>query len=215
MSSLKVKCFTLGQLKTNCFVITDKINNNCVVIDPGEDPEPVLRYIKDKTVDYILLTHSHHDHIAGLNEIRKMTGGLVAIHHEEAQWLLEPNLNLSYQSKNPIVCNWPDIVLYGGEVIKWNNHLIKSIHTPGHSPGGTCYLIEQYLFSGDTLMEGVIGITYGVPYGNREKLKQSIRNKLFTLEDGIKVMPGHGNLTSIGMEKRYNLLPNVKSFSRD
>ena len=212
MGELQIKRFTLGELQTNCFVVIDPNENNCIIVDPGENPEDVLQFVNNRKVDYILLTHAHHDHIAGLNELRKQTNALVVIHHEEAQWLIDPILNLSNRQQRRIVCDWPDIVLYGGEVIKWNDQSIKAIHTPGHSPGSMCYLIGDYLFSGDTLLEGLIGTTE-IPYGDRELLKKSIKDRLFTLDDRVKVLPGHGRETTIGNERKYNVFPKIKRFS--
>ena len=106
--------------------------------------------------------------------------------------------------------NWPDSIppvyekyIKDGDIIPVGNMNIKVIHTPGHTEGGVCYLIEDNLFSGDTLFRGSVGRTdlFG---GNFSKLSDSIKNKLFKLDSDIKVFPGHGPMTTIGYEKKYN-----------
>ncbi|WP_209122682.1 MBL fold metallo-hydrolase [Alkalihalobacillus sp. BA299] len=211
METLIIKTFSLGQLQTNCYVVTDINETFCMIVDPGEEPDDVIEYVRDKKVDFIFLTHCHHDHIAGLNKIKQHTNAPVAVHHTEAMWLTTPSLNLSEKQETPIICNWPDILLNGEEMLKCGPYLLKVIHTPGHSPGSTSYLLENYLFSGDTLLNGLIGPTE-IPFGNRNQIKTSVKEILFQLDESIQVYPGHGHTTTIGHEKKYNLLPNLKVF---
>ncbi|OLO36955.1 hypothetical protein BTR23_14510 [Alkalihalophilus pseudofirmus] len=211
MNQLIIRAFPLGELQTNCYVVTDVEGTFCIVIDPGEEPNDVIEYIGNKKVDFIFLTHCHHDHIAGLNTVKKYTNAPVVTHHLEAEWLLQPSLNLSDNHENPIISDWPDILLSGEEMLKCGSSMMKVIHTPGHSPGSVSYLLENYLFSGDTLLNGFIGPTE-IPYGNRDLIKKSIKETLFQLDESIEVYPGHGKSTTIGNEKKYNLLPNLKIF---
>ncbi|EKN70984.1 beta-lactamase [Neobacillus bataviensis LMG 21833] len=211
MESLKIQQFTLGKLKTNSYVITDE-KSFCIIIDPGENPYELIRYIGKRKVDYILLTHSHYDHIAGLNLLKDYTDASVIVHHSEAEWLLNPDLNHSVQMNTPIVCEWPDILLNGDELIQCGSVCIKAIHTPGHSPGSTCYLLDNdYLFTGDTLLAGIVGPT-NLPYGDRELIKESIKTRLYSLPSNIIIYPGHGETTTLEFEKTYNLLPNIKAY---
>jgi hydroxyacylglutathione hydrolase len=201
MNNLTIKQFTLGHLKSNSYVITDSESVG-VVIDAGENPDQLIEYISNFKVEYIFLTHSHYDHISGINLLKNYTDASVVIHHTEAEWLVDPNLNHSIKTKSPIVSEWPDILIHGDEVVKCGSLTIKAFHTPGHSPGSTCYLINnQYIFTGDTLLSGLIGPT-DLPNSNRNLLKNSIRNKLFTLNEDIIVYPGHGQTTTIGFEKK-------------
>lgn len=179
---IKVMTFISGKLKNNSYIVTD----------------------------YILLTHCHFDHILGLNEIKKYTDAPVVAHHSEADWLIDPDLNGSNLTKNRVVSEYPDILLNGDESLTCGSITIKVIHTPGHSPGSTCFLInDHYLFTGDTLLTGMVGPT-NIPFGDRELLVDSIRNKLFSLAGDILVYPGHGRETSIEYERKHNLLPNIK-----
>lgn len=211
MDSLIINTFPLGRLQTNCYVLTNENGSFYIVVDPGDSSESVVEFLKKKTVDYILLTHCHYDHIAGLNTLKKYFDAPVIVHYSEAHWLTEPALNLSEFKSNPICCEWPEILLHGDEIIKCDSHNIRVIHTPGHSPGSVSYVIGQFVFTGDTLMAGLIGPTT-LPHGNREQLILSIKEKLFNLHDDMIVLPGHGGRTTIGNEKKFNQFPRVKTF---
>jgi hydroxyacylglutathione hydrolase len=207
----KIKSFTSGKLKSNSYIITDD-DTYCIIIDPGEKPQELIKHIGSLPVAYIFITHSHYDHISGLNELKNYTDASVVVHHSEAEWLVDPKLNRSIQTSVPIVSEWPDILLNGDELVQCGSLTIKAIHTPGHTPGSTCFLVDnQYLFTGDTLLAGIIGPT-NLPYSDRNMLKRSIKEKLFTLNEDIIVYPGHGQKTTIGFERENNLLPNIKSF---
>ncbi len=211
MKPINIQQFTLGNLKTNSYVITDD-ESFCIIIDPGENPHELIQYISERKVDYILLTHCHYDHIAGLNLLKNYTDASVIVHHLEAEWLLDPELNRSAQTNKPVESEWPDVLLNGDELIQCGSFNIKAIHTPGHSPGSTCFLLgNDYLFTGDTLLAGIVGPT-NLPFGNREVLKDSIKNKLYRLSGDITIYPGHGEVTSLEFEKEHNLLPNIKAF---
>ena len=211
MKPLIIVPFICGQLKSNSYVVTDE-ESFCVVIDPGEESTELLTYIGDRKVDYILLTHGHYDHIGGVNALKARTEASVVIHHAEAEYLGDPTLNLSSESNKSVVCEWPDILLNGDELVQCGKFSVKVIHTPGHTPGSVCYLLnERYLFSGDTLLAGLVGPT-NLPSGNRELLKTSIKEELFTLNEDVLIYPGHGESTTIGIEKETNLFPNIKAF---
>ncbi|MCJ1907977.1 MBL fold metallo-hydrolase [Planococcus ruber] len=211
MKPLTIQRFTFGKLRSNSYAVTDE-ETFCIVIDPGENPQSLLAYIRNRKVDYILLTHGHYDHIAGVDEVRRATDASVVIHQAEADYLIDPKLNLSFGNEKQIKCEWPDILLNGNELVKCGELSVKVIHTPGHSPGSVSYLLnDEYLFSGDALLAGLIGPT-DLPFGNRGQLKTSIREKLFTLPDEVAVYPGHGEATDIGIEKETNQFPNMKSF---
>ncbi|WP_462413693.1 MBL fold metallo-hydrolase [Neobacillus sp. Marseille-QA0830] len=210
MESFIIHRFPLGKLQTNSYVISDQEDTFCIVIDPGENPHEMMEFIGTKKIEYILLTHSHYDHIAGLNILKEFTDASVVVHGSEADWLMNPNLNQSNKTNSPIVCKWPDILLHGGETIRCPSFSIKAIHTPGHTPGSVCYLFnDKYLFTGDTLLAGAAGPS-NLPYGNRELLKTSIAKKLFCLANDIVIYPGHGGKSTIGFEKSHPVLPHIR-----
>jgi hydroxyacylglutathione hydrolase len=210
MKPLKIYCFTSGKLQTNSYVISDHEDTYCIVIDPGETPHEMMEFIGSKKIEYILLTHSHHDHIAGVNYLKKLTDASVIVHGLEAEWLINPNLNQSINTSASIICKWPDILLNGGETVHCDSFSIKAIHTPGHTPGSVSYLFnERYLFTGDTLLAGAAGPS-NLPYGNRELLKASIAERLFCLADNIVIYPGHGGQSTIGFEKSHPVLPHIR-----
>ncbi|MFG6147796.1 MBL fold metallo-hydrolase [Halobacillus sp. B23F22_1] len=207
MGEITVQRFITGTLRSNCFVVT--LDEGCVVIDPGECVEDVVSYIGDREIHYILLTHGHYDHIAGVKRLKRYTTAFVGIHQLEAKWLLEPRLNRSSNTGAPVYGEWPDILFTGEEVVQCDPMKIKVLYTPGHSPGGVSYLIsDECVFTGDSLLAGFIGPT-NLPYSDRPMLKRSIRERLFTLPEKVVVYPGHGPKTTIGFEKKNNTFPNV------
>lgn len=187
-------------------------SDTCVVIDPGEVTEELLSYLNGRDVDYILLTHGHYDHIAGVKSLKTLTDAQVGIHHLEASWLLDPVLNRSSNTSKHIYCDWPDILFDGEEVIQCASISIKVLFTPGHSPGSISYLIEdKFVFTGDTLLSGFVGAVH-LPQSDRELLKQSIQKKILTLSNEVIVYPGHGQKSTIKFERRNKTIPNTKEF---
>ena len=188
----------------NCYLVygDDKTG---IIIDPGSDAGEIEAVIKEKgvSVSHIFLTHCHYDHIGGLGELRKILNAKVYASFECNQNIQNPNVNMSLFHEKILKEDPCDEILADGTIIKIGELEIKAIHTPGHTDGGTCYLISDDLFSGDTLFLRNVG-RCDLPKGDAEKLKNSIINKLYTLDDDIIVHPGHGNDTKIYYEKRYN-----------
>lgn len=192
----------VGIMDTNCYIFADDKTKETMVIDPGEDADEILKTIKenDLNVKFIILTHGHWDHIGALGELKKQTGALVLIHTMDAESLKDSNMNLSCLfgvDKNTVSA---DRLLNDGDEITLGESKVQVIHTPGHTLGGICLKIGNILFSGDTLFNGTIGRTdlYG---GDYNTLINSIKMKLFTLDEEVEVYPGHGMKTTIGKEK--------------
>ena len=202
-----IKQFVLGQLENNVYLVMDDKTKKAVLIDATALSPEITETVKklNAEVEYILLTHGHFDHIMGLSALKKALNTEAVIHKDDLT--ISDNLN-EYTRLFNIPDSIPpkyEIYIKDGDIIPVGNMKIKVIHTPGHTEGGVCYLIDDKLFSGDTLFRESVGRTdlFG---GNFKKLSDSIKNKLFTLPDNITVYPGHGSQTTIGHEKKYNEL---------
>ena len=177
-----------------------------VLIDPGYYPERILATIAEHDVKLkmILLTHGHYDHITAASEIKTHTNAPIYSHKEEKPMLEDPALNLSTRTKNKVSLS-PDNLLANENTLTLAGASLEIIHTPGHTPGCVCYYDKDndVIFTGDTLFKESVGRT-DFPGGSREILTKSIKTKLFTLPEDVKVYPGHGDSTSIKHEKTYN-----------
>lgn len=188
----------------NCYLVFDD-NKNGIIIDPGSECEEILKVTEEFGVkaSHIFLTHCHYDHIGGLGELRKALNARVYASFECSQNIQNPNVNVSIFQDKVLREEPADEILTDGLITSVGDLKIKTILTPGHTNGGACFLIEDHLFSGDTLFLRSVG-RCDLPKGDEETLRKSIINKLYTLDDDIIVHPGHGNDTKIYYEKRYN-----------
>ncbi len=189
---------------TNCYIVWDE-NKNGVIIDPGFIDSRIKTIIdeNDLIIHYILLTHGHFDHIGAVEKLKKETGAQVLIHENDKACLTDPKRNLSYLAGLDLSGQEADGFLVDEEILQVGNLSFKIIHTPGHSKGGVCFLINKHLFSGDTLFNSSIGRTDFFD-SDMNELIAAIRHKLFVLPDDILVYPGHGENTMIGYEKKHN-----------
>ncbi len=179
----------VGPLMANCYIVGCKETSEAVVIDPGGDVPRIVSTLVDRglKVKAILNTHGHWDHTDGNGELKRITGAPVLIHPADA----------------PALSEGPDGYLEEGGEIRFGTFRLEVLHTPGHSPGGVCLLGSGAVFTGDTLFAGSIGRT-DLPGGSYERLIESVRRRLFVLDDETRVYPGHGDPSTIGREKRYN-----------
>lgn len=203
---LKIEKFTLGPLQTNAYLLHGEDEHRAVIIDPGMNPAPLIRKIQGLEIEAILLTHAHFDHIGGVDEIRKAANCPVYLHPLESEWLTTPKLNGSLmwpEVGGPISTDPAEYDLAEGQVLKLIGQEFKVYHTPGHSPGSVSFLCGSDLFSGDVLFRSSVGRT-DLPGGREADLYNSIRGKLFTMKDEVKVYPGHGPGTTIGFERQHN-----------
>ena len=200
---MKIKVLTLGLLKINCYlVLTDDM---ALVIDPGKYDERQKQFLSENEDKQrlILITHAHFDHILGAERLREETGVQIAIGRIEAPSLQDARLNLSDRFRAPLKPFDADILLDDNQVLEFGNTTVKCIVVPGHTMGSMCYLINDTLFSGDTLFYNTIGNT-DFPTGDFGMLITALRNLVEILPEQTKVYPGHGEETVIGYEKAYN-----------
>jgi hydroxyacylglutathione hydrolase len=200
-----LECLPVGPLASNCYIIADEKSKKAAIIDTGGDSNKILDVItrEQLIVEYIFLTHGHSDHIAALKEVKNATDAKIAIHEEDAPMLLSPQGNLSIFMGAGFIQPSADIELQGNEEFHVGNLTLKIIHTPGHTPGGICIKVNNMVFTGDTLFAGSIGRT-DFPGGSYGELISSIKEKLLPLGYDISVLPGHGESSTIGAEKKMN-----------
>ncbi|WP_342444790.1 MBL fold metallo-hydrolase [Paenibacillus sp. FSL L8-0638] len=204
--TLSIRSFNLGPLQTNAYLLQGDDPKRAVIIDPGMNPGPLLRAIEPLTIEAILLTHAHFDHIGGVEEIRNVKGCPVYLHALEQDWLTSPKLNgsLMWPEASPPISTEPaEYDLAEGQQLNLIGHTFRVFHTPGHSPGSVSFLCGKDLFSGDVLFRQGVGRT-DLTGGRERDLYDSIQNKLFPLGDDVTVYSGHGPKTSIGYEKANN-----------
>lgn len=194
-----------GIYAANCYLVYDEQTKEGIVIDPGGDADDIISKIEELglKIKYIVLTHAHGDHIAGVEELKSYTKAKVAIHKDDEPLIKDGTKNLSSMMAMGTVEFTPDILLDEGDKITFGNIEANVIHAPGHTPGGICIKIEDNLFSGDTLFAGSIGRT-DFEYSSFDDIMHSIREKLLALPDETKVYPGHGPTTTLKMEKQIN-----------
>lgn len=203
-----IKKLVVGMLETNCYVIYDEETRLGACVDPGGSADGIISFLKEENIKIaaILLTHGHFDHIAALQKVKEYSGAPVYAGFYEQELLEKPEVNLSNQFGVEVSVT-ADHNLKDGEVLAIGEIDIKTLYTPGHTSGGVCFYLEKEkaLFSGDTLFSDSVGRT-DLPTGSMEVLYKSIREQLFILPDDVKVYPGHGSATSIGYEKKGNMI---------
>jgi len=204
-----ITIFTLGDWQTNCHVVTsgDPGSKNCWIVDCGFDPDEMLDFVAEKSLkpQAILLTHAHLDHIGGVDQVLSRFGKLpMYIHQAEAGFCSDPMLNLSAMIGMGTTCAEPDHLLKHGDTLMLDGSIWRVLHTPGHSPGGACFVHDEskQAIVGDTLFAGSIG-RFDFPTSDAELLRKSL-DLLMTLPDDMTIYPGHGPTTTIGMERRSN-----------
>ena len=200
----KVHTLVVGRLQTNCYILQS--DSTALVVDPGDEPERILRFLTDIAVkpSRIIATHTHFDHVLGVDSIRDKFQIPFLIHHDDLS-MLESMQSRVRQIMDFSVPPPPkvDQFLRDGESIAFGEDRVKVIHTPGHSPGSISLVGPRFVLTGDALFNQSIGRT-DLPGGDLDTLVRSITERLFTLDDDTIVYPGHGPETSIGDEKLAN-----------
>ncbi len=204
---MTLKTLVVGPFQVNCYLYHDETTGDGVIIDPGAEDSLIIDEIEkaDISPKAILLTHGHGDHIAAVDGVKKHFNIPLYIGRGEEELLANPSANVSALFAQPIVAPPADRLLDDEELITLGSISLKVLKTPGHSPGGVCYLSETdgILFCGDTLFYGSIGRT-DFPGCSHQTLIKSINDKILKLPDGIICYPGHGPQTTVGAERNNN-----------
>lgn len=199
---LDVKCNVFGSLENNCYLITDRATGKSALVDCTEDSEKMRKFISGADLEYILLTHGHYDHIGGVSALSASTGAKVVISREDEPMLTSSKASLAAFTGAVHTNAHADITVSDGDKIQLGESTISVISTPGHTPGGVCYLCDDKIFSGDTLFFCSCGRT-DFPGGSLDQMLVSL-NKLASLNGNYKVYPGHDRETSLDFERANN-----------
>jgi hydroxyacylglutathione hydrolase len=202
-----VRMFTVGPVAENSFIFRRDGSDRALIVDPGDEAEKLLGAIDalGVTLDGILITHTHFDHIGAVAEVARATGAEVWVPEMEAFVLEDINRYVPWPGFGPFENHKAEHTFAGGERLELAGFEIDVLNTPGHSPGHVTFSIpdESAIFSGDVLFQQSIGRT-DLPYGDHDTLMESIRMLIETLPAETAVYPGHMGLTSLGAERASN-----------
>lgn len=207
MTTLIRKTFSVPPLGCNCSIIGDPITKQALVIDPGGAHERILQELKQLglTVTHLLHTHAHFDHFLASGEMKKATGATICLHRDDLDLWENLELQCRVFGVSYVPVPRPEYCLQDAEKLLLGQISVVALHTPGHTPGSMSFHLpeEKLVLAGDTLFRGSIGRTdlWG---GDFKAIEQSIRERLYTLDDATAVVTGHGPDTDIGWEKESN-----------
>ncbi|MBI5266294.1 MAG: MBL fold metallo-hydrolase [candidate division Zixibacteria bacterium] len=205
--SKQIDTIIVGPFEVNCYLVFDPGTKDLVIIDPGDEPEAIARRIGilGGTPKAILLTHGHGDHIGGVTSLLEKFPVPLIAGTQEAQYLADPQFNLSGHFGPAITIRPADRWVADEEMVECGSIRFRVLATSGHTTGGISFLDEEegVLFCGDTLFQGSIGRT-DFPGSSFNQLMKSIQQKILTLPDEIVCYPGHGPKTTVGAERRSN-----------
>jgi hydroxyacylglutathione hydrolase len=197
----------VGPLACNCSVIGDDASREAMVIDPGDNIDEVMALITKHSlkVRQIVITHAHIDHVGGAMKLRQLTGAPILLNQNDQALLKMLDVQATWIGVAPPGKVEIDQSVTTGDALKVGSIEASVLHTPGHTEGSVClyFPAEQKLIAGDTLFAGSIGRT-DLPGGDFKKIIRSLHEKLLSLPDETVVVPGHGQLTTIGEERESN-----------
>lgn len=203
---IRVETISGGLLPTNCYLMVDEATGKAAVIDPGfcsQELTGAIERVGRENVEAILLTHGHYDHIMGVPLVREMTGAKIYIHPQDAPFTSDSELNLSRMiAQRQCEPFEADVLLQDGDTVQVGSVAVRLMNTPGHTRGSSCYLAEDALFTGDTLMRGTMGRT-DFQTGNAMEMQRSLV-RIRELPGDYRVYCGHGAESTLDYERTYN-----------
>lgn len=202
---MKITRIPGGPLPTNCYLLEDEATGAAAVIDPGFESEELSNLVqKNGHVSVILLTHGHFDHISGVSRLCRETGARVYLSVNDLLLVGDGRLNLAEPFTGSAVPPFRvDVPLNNGDTVEVGSLTVRVMSTPGHTAGGCCFLVEDAIFSGDTLMKLSCGRT-DCPTGSNAQMLDSLR-RLAALKGDYRVFPGHGSPTTLDFERQNNV----------
>jgi hydroxyacylglutathione hydrolase len=202
-----LETFPVGLLQCNCTLLGDEATGEAMVIDPGDNVSYILERLATNklTLKQIVVTHGHIDHVGGALRLKRATGAPVLLNENDMPLLKIMAAQAAWLGVATPEVAAPDENAHEGLVIGTANYKAQVLHTPGHTQGSICLLFapEKLLFAGDTLFAGSIGRT-DLPGGDGKQILRSIHDRLLPLADETRVIPGHGEETTIGEERESN-----------
>jgi len=205
---IDARMFTVGPVQENCFIVRPKGSGRAVIVDPGDEAERItgaLEGLGIETVEAILVTHTHFDHIGAVAPVARATGAPVYCPELETEVLANINDFVPWPGFGPFESYRADRTVSGGEMLELAGLTFEVIFTPGHSPGHVAYAVREApaLFSGDVLFQGSVG-RVDLPGGDWAALSRSIETLLESFPDETAVYPGHMGVTTLGRERATN-----------
>lgn len=203
-----LKTFIEPPIDNNNYLIIDEESKEAALVDCSAVDSDINEELERQgaKLKYILLTHGHFDHIAGIRPGGNPSSAerpQIVMHKADLGWLEKANQYMPMFGMPSITIPKIDIFVQDGDILKLGNMEIKVIHTPGHTQGGVCYLADGKLFSGDTIFREAVG-RCDLEGGDFDQIVESIENKIFTLPPETLIYPGHGRMTSVEWEKEHN-----------
>ncbi len=204
---MQLKTIVVGPFEVNCYLYWDEHSLDAVIVDPGGDSRLILDAVAQAGAhpQGILLTHGHGDHIAAVATVKSELDIPLYANRADLDLLSRPSDVVSTFYGETVTSPPPDVFVQDEQLLACGSFALRVLATPGHTPGGVCYLDERQgvLFCGDTLFSGGIGRT-DLPGGDHSQLIDSIQNRILSLPDSVVCYPGHGPSTTVGAERSSN-----------
>jgi glyoxylase-like metal-dependent hydrolase (beta-lactamase superfamily II) len=204
IKKMDIKRVNSGLYQANAWIVSNAISRDAILIDCGEEGELLIQFLNRENLKPVVLlaTHIHPDHIGAAELIRKHFQIPFMVHSAEKKILTSVKLSAPFLGFNNFRLSKVDWFIEADQVLHYADYRIQILHTPGHTPGSVCYLINHVLFSGDTLFQTSVG-RVDLPGGSWEQLQQSLR-QLMKLPAETAIYPGHGAISSIKAECKQN-----------